>query len=425
MSKSRNAVDGKIHVIRKGLAVYKVRASPYYRVRIWVPAEHRYIVKSTKETSRISAINSAEEFFAELKQNKFVDAIPKSRLFSTFADLLIDRQRQLAADGEIHPRQAKNDESLLLNEAELVPFFGKRDVTTIKTSDLKEYFEKIRVGRARKYAPSTLNKKVAAFRKVLKIAYENGLIQSLPDTPTAGRQDNPRPFFKFEPLVSKERDEYQMLLKGAKELAKRKAIVRGVPITDELYDFILFMVHSFLRPTESEVFALKHNHVSVATDPDRLILTIAEGKTGFRTINTMQASVSVFDRIRRRFPDHKPDDYLFLPSYKNRTTAVQVTNRQFNHLLSALEMKRDPITNQKHTVYSLRHTAICMRLIKSEGKINIFNLAKTAGTSVEQIERFYARNLPLSAEMARNLQTFGAELDCVPQRKPGRHTCAC
>jgi hypothetical protein len=48
-----------------------------------------------------------------------------------------------------------------------------------------------------------------------------------------------------------------------------------------------------------------------------------------------------------------------------------------------------------------------MRLIKSEGKVNIFNLAKVAGTSVEQIERFYARHLPLSAEMARNLQTFG------------------
>ena len=45
-----------------------------------------------------------------------------------------------------------------------------------------------------------------------------------------------------------------------------------------------------------------------------------------------------------------------------------------------------------------------MRIILSEGKINIFNLAKNAGTSVEQIERFYARNLPLSKEMARNLQ---------------------
>ncbi len=37
---------------------------------------------------------------------------------------------------------------------------------------------------------------------------------------------------------------------------------------------------------------------------------------------------------------------------------------------------------------------------------NIYNLAKNAGTSVEQIERFYARNLPLTAELAKNLQTF-------------------
>jgi hypothetical protein len=200
-----------------------------------------------------------------------------------------------------------------------------------------------------------------------------------------------------------------MLLRGAKELAEAKVKVRGVPITAELYDFILFMVHSFLRPTESEVFALMHKHVTVATDPDRLILTIAEGKTGYRVINTLEAPVYVFKRIQRRFPNHSPDDYLFLPSYKNRTTAVQVMNRQFNHLLSTAKIQHDSITNQKHTVYSLRHTAICLRIIKSGGKVNIYNLAKTAGTKVEQIERFYARNLPLSPEMARNLQTFGTD----------------
>jgi hypothetical protein len=48
-----------------------------------------------------------------------------------------------------------------------------------------------------------------------------------------------------------------------------------------------------------------------------------------------------------------------------------------------------------------------MRIILSEGKVNIFNLAKNAGTSIDQIERFYARHLPLSAEMARNLHSFG------------------
>jgi hypothetical protein len=54
-------------------------------------------------------------------------------------------------------------------------------------------------------------------------------------------------------------------------------------------------------------------------------------------------------------------------------------------------------------------TAICMRIILSHGKVNIFNLAKNAGTSVEQIERFYAKHLPLSREMAKNLQSFGEE----------------
>jgi hypothetical protein len=48
-----------------------------------------------------------------------------------------------------------------------------------------------------------------------------------------------------------------------------------------------------------------------------------------------------------------------------------------------------------------------MRLTLSKGHVNIYSLAKNAGTSVDQIERFYARNLPLSAELVRNLQSFG------------------
>jgi hypothetical protein len=41
-----------------------------------------------------------------------------------------------------------------------------------------------------------------------------------------------------------------------------------------------------------------------------------------------------------------------------------------------------------------------------EGRASL-GLAKNAGTSVEQIERFYAKHLPLSREMAKNLQSFG------------------
>ena len=50
-----------------------------------------------------------------------------------------------------------------------------------------------------------------------------------------------------------------------------------------------------------------------------------------------------------------------------------------------------------------------MRIVNSEGKVNIFALAKNAGTSVDQIERFYARHLPMSEALWKNLQTFGDE----------------
>jgi hypothetical protein len=123
----------------------------------------------------------------------------------------------------------------------------------------------------------------------------------------------------------------------------------------------------------------------------------------------MPTAVSVYNRIKSRHDGLGNEDFLFLPTYKNRGNAKHVLQQQFNVVLKRCHLKEDRYSNSVHTVYSLRHTAICMRIILSEGKVNIFNLAKNAGTSVDQIERFYARNLPLSREMAINLQSFGDE----------------
>ncbi len=167
------------------------------------------------------------------------------------------------------------------------------------------------------------------------------------------------------------------------------------------------MTHSFVRPTTTELYELKHADIQIAQNPRRLVFTVRNGKTGYRIANSMEAAVDAYEHIKERYPGAQSDDYVFLPSYENRATAARVIQRQFNAALEQAGIKHDPFTGMDHTVYSLRHTAICMRIIHSQGEVNIFNLAKNAGTSVEQIERFYARNLPLSAEMARNLQTFG------------------
>jgi hypothetical protein len=151
----------------------------------------------------------------------------------------------------------------------------------------------------------------------------------------------------------------------------------------------------------------KHNDITIADEPKRLLVTVRNGKTSMRIANTMEGAVAPYNRLCQRYPDAKGKDYIFLPHCENRTTAARVFARQFNALLEETGLKMDAALQSQRTIYSLRHTAICMRIILSQGRVNIFNRAKNAGTCVNQIERFYARHLPLLAKMAKTQQSFG------------------
>ena len=133
----------------------------------------------------------------------------------------------------------------------------------------------------------------------------------------------------------------------------------------------------------TELYALKHNDITLADEPKRLLVTVRNGKTGMRIANTLEGAVAPYKRLCQRYPDAKGEDYIFLPHYENRATAARVFARQFNALLEETELKMDAVLQTQRTIYSLRHSAICMRIILSQGKVNIFNLAKNAGTSAQ------------------------------------------
>jgi hypothetical protein len=400
---SRHVLQSKIINLRRGLAIYRVRASSYYRIRVWIPSLKKRIVKTTKTADPAEAISIAEEYLNTLGTRGVLNEVPQSRTFETFADKLILNEKARGERAEIS-RRLWTVTKFYLNHKRwgVLRRFAKTDVRTIQTKHYHQYLDWVQEQDS-SLTPATLNHIASVFAKVMKFARQEGVIDFVPATPRVKRLDNPRAFFRFHPLVDKKHDEYKTLLTAAKKMADEKIRVRDTIISDELYDFILFMTHSFLRPTESEIYALTHRDIVVADDPKRLIVTVRRGKTGHRVINTMPGAVSVYSRNKGTMID----DYIFLSTYKNRSTAKRIVQRQFNALLDRCQLKKDRYSKSVHTVYSLRHTAICMRIILSQGKVNIFNLAKNAGTSVDQIERFYARHLPLSKEMAINLQTFG------------------
>ena len=405
--RSLHRLKGKIIKLRRGLAIYQTHASPFYYARVLDPRTGRYQVRTTKETSRVEARRVAEELAQQLYSK--TPSPPTEFSFKTYARRFVLRGQQLADSGERNQNYIRTAKLFLDHDDwGLLRRFGASDVRELTTRDWQKFIERVMRKRP-DLSTSTQKMLMATFRNVLKVARDDGVIDVVPATPRIRQKDNPRAFFRFAPLVSEEADEYKRLLAGAKEMASEGVIIRGVEVTDELYDLILFCVHSFVRPTSSELYALKHRDITEETEPTRLLVTVRSGKTGFRVANTMSGAVYAYRRLRQRYPEAGPDDYIFLPQYPNRTTATRIVQRQFNELLERTDLKHDPVTDTERSVYSLRHTAICMRIILSHGKVNIFNLAKNAGTSVNQIERFYARHLPLSRELARNLQSFGGE----------------
>ena len=389
----------------KGLSIYRVANSPYWMVRVWDRKRKKYITKTTGETSSILAKEAAQSLALSLLRAE--KPVELEYAFHTYARKLLHKSRLQSDAGERNAQYVKTIHWAVQNaDWGLLDYFGDMDVRKVKSMHFQEYLGWLQKKRPA-LAASTKNTLNATFRNVMKMAVDEGAVDAVPSTPRSKLKDNPRPFFRFHPLVSKEEDAYQALLTAAKQMAEDKVIVRGVPVTDELYDLLLFLSHSFVRPLTTELYAIRHSDVTVADDPKRLVVTVRDGKTGYRAANTMPAAVSVYERIQQRNPNADGEDYIFLPEYLNRTTAAKIIQRQFGELMDRSGLKVDKSTGKTHTLYSLRHTAICMRIINSEGQVNIFNLAKNAGTSVDQIERFYARFLPLSKEMARNLQSFG------------------
>jgi hypothetical protein len=145
---------------------------------------------------------------------------------------------------------------------------------------------------------------LAAFRNVLKIARDDGVIDRLPDTPRTKQKDNPRPFFRFYPLVSEEEDAELKLRQTASDMAAENVVVRGVPITDELHHLIKFVIGSFVRPIVTELYALRHNDITPAKNPRRLLVTVRNGKTGYRVANTVISTYYLYqNHIRKLHPN--------------------------------------------------------------------------------------------------------------------------
>jgi hypothetical protein len=142
-----------------------------------------------------------------------------------------------------------------------------------------------------------------------------------------------------------------------------------------------------------------------------LRIAVIKGKTRLRTGISMPNAVYVYERICKR-AGGKSDAYLFLPDIANRETARDKMRDRFEALLQATNLKRNAL-GQTRVIHSLRHTSLMFRVLAD---VDLFLLARNAGTSIDQLERFYCSHF--SADM--RLDELHKGVITVDLRKPAR-----
>jgi integrase len=412
--------------------IYEVDCSPFYWTRCFVNG--RYHIKSTETTNKKLAYEFAKEHFMGVLRSDEPRHILKPKTFSSIAMSLLEQER------------ATSKKSLYVNDkgkinSTILPFFKDKLIDQITHRDLSDFLThlnklKIKEKKApyrdtdKLISPATKKHHIGLVHKIFKHAVEIGSLQAIPHFPKLKeklRTTQKRDYFTW--------GEYNQLQRCVNKMIDDQVEYKGTPITLEHKLLINFMINSFIRPSDLKV--LKRKHVVNRSDPksktEWLTLTHPATKTTAQEVQTMPDAVKYYRELttfrkaeyRSREKAHKklvaglkkldkssaspappqdylsPDDYVFMPQYENRSTALEKLGKIFALIIetSGLEKKRA----KNLTLYSLRHTAIMYRLMNSD--IDSLALAKNARTSQAVIERFYGSHLT-TEHVRKKLHSF-------------------
>ena len=408
----------------KKLVIYQLAASPFWWVRYY--ADGKILRRSTKETDKRRALAFAKDFYDEVNYKQRQGYVLNSRAgFEQCANAVIEQQDAKVQRKEMSAMMQQNDKYRL--QKEVLPYFRDYDLKNIDYFVIEGFINKL--GKD-KLTPPTISNYVGLVRKILSYAQRKGYIQAVPQIPKVKKVDAPRGWFtprqyyqlwkcagalvgevwEVRKWTNAKGEEETFVCERQTEKPKRATVLskkiaaskllRRVHMTADLYNLIVFMKNSFIRPTD--IKWMQHKHVeAISGEHTYLRLSLPTSKKHDKPIVTMEKAVAVYERQRamhynedKKLNRARPDDYVFLPEYSDkekRGNALTCLQRQFGVVLLKTGLEKGA-RGEERTLYSLRHTCIMYRLLYGDG-VDLLTLARNARTSPEMIDRFYASHL--------------------------------
>ena len=272
-------MGGKLHIYRRENSS-KWQCATFLQGRNWR--------KSTGEESLSLAKEIAEDWYLTLKGKSHAGLLSekmKGKKFKEAAAKFIE-ELPVLTQGQRSKSYIKDQETRL--NAIILPFMGDRYL-----SDAAAAIAEFRVQRAKSCktgkppSRSTMHKDIVLIRQVFKTAKRYGWIEHLPDFTvpykTSGKISH-RAW--FSPT------EYKQLYEATRDRARHPRNERWRKASENMHDFVLFMVNTGLRPDEA--LRLEFRDVDVVTDEatgERILEIEVRGKRGIGYCKSMPGAV--------------------------------------------------------------------------------------------------------------------------------------
>ncbi len=368
------------------------QSKPRYYVRLKIPHQTGYIIKSAKTMDEFEARQFAENLYYEIegkvRRGETLDKLPFSKVFKDWVT-----QRRI--DGK---EQAYTELDIRGAEIYLLPYFKDMDVREIDTDAISKYFENRLTVTDTIPSNSTLKQCVRRLKNILNFCLDRSQIQKLPKFPKFSNKPNPRPDFNGSDWNKL----YKFMRNHVKEVIGNSAHYR-----DRFYlqQYVLIMGNCGIRVGEAR--ELKWADVSNTKTLEggiRIVLNVT-GKTGNREVVCNKRVKDYLERLYNFRTDElnskpAPSEYIFCHKNGKPTKSFK---RSFNTLLEKSGLLFNS-KNQKRVLYSLRHTYATMRI--QEG-VSVYQLASNMGTSVEMIENYYGKKRNTTSKSASEITKMG------------------
>jgi hypothetical protein len=297
------------------LVIYKSEASPYWWARYYAGKTVR---RSTKTENKAEAFKFAKKLYDEINHRIQTGlSVGRAGKFEECVKAIYEDQAAQVERGALNPVTAQLSKYRF--EKHILPHFRNAELSQINYFALQAFLNHLS-NLPEKLSINTIRIYMHLVRKVLTYAHRAEYIKAMPPFPIVGVLDNPRDYFtvhqyrdirklarqlrgkvyEIRKVLDKDSGEEKTLYALEHSVTDGR-IIHRVKFEHELYEMIVFMTNSFIRP--SDIKTLQHKHVEKDTRDGHtyLRMRLPATKGHSNPIVTLERAVRVYERLTKHY----------------------------------------------------------------------------------------------------------------------------